>query len=439
MADLKSKTILCIDSGNFFSFAQRMAREDGFGRVLYWSDVNPPLPRLHEMSVGDGFDDVQRIESPFDVLDQVDCFAFPDCTQPWMQRWLRNHKKPVWGSGGGVFLEWHRIRFRKILEELGLPVRPFQKVMGLSELRDALKNKTNMVVRASRFRGNLETFLWYDDKLSSGELDRIAVELGPLQEDVAFLIEKAYDATEVGYDGIFTGGKNGHFPESAFHGIEVKDKSGFGELVKRTDLPHPIAAVLEKFEPILRDLDYSNNFHAEIRVVDDERFYFTDPTCRMASPMGEPLLEAIANFPQVVWEGAHERFLEPDWQYKYAAQVLIEHKDDGRNRWRTIRVPNEIERWVKLCDVCKTGEELYSFPPLPHSNNKVGSVLGMGQTPEEAVEQLKSHVEALGKQDITIDLSKLAEAISEGIEGQGEATEIADESGAESAKSLAQV
>ena len=133
--------------------------------------------------------------------------------------------------------------------------------------------------------------------------------------------------------------------------------------------------------------------------------------CRHASPAGEPLLEACANLPEIVWSGAHGEYIEPEWEAKFVAQVLIDHKDDGKEHWRTVRVPDL--RWVKLYNASKIGNDIYAIPPLPHSCASIGSVLGQGNTPEEAVEELKKHASELDGQDVTVDTASLASAIAE--------------------------
>jgi hypothetical protein len=755
MSDLSEKTILVVDSGMFLPFALRMA--DSFGRVLFWNPVEQASPRIHEAQIAEGFDEITVVSSIFSELDEVDVFAFPDCIQPWFQNWLKEKGKKVWGSGMATQLEWNRDLFRIHMENLGLPVHPYHIAHGLHDLTDYLKDKKDQYIRISRYRGNGETWHWIDSELSSNRLDELAIEYGPIQETIDFLVESSFDAKEVGYDGFFYGGR---FPGSAFHGIERKDKSYFGALCDYDSLPAPLKTVTDSIGPLLENMGYSNNFHAEVRVTPDGTPYFTDPTCfsedtevltdcgwklfqelngdervctlepntnqieyhkpsqhvrywhsgemleianrkrdlellvtpnhsvwgrtkphkplsefradslppqlsiprtgiwngvevsafvlpaysnrwssgkgrhiqksidlpaqtismdswlrflgvflseghtsmwqvgitqtkyreeileilnaipfdwrpypkgfrtssiqlasflsstglrherripsfvkmlssrqinlfldsyclgdgsnyrgnriisttskntandiqelflkagsvasirtvkkagsdvrisngkyitkhdsllvcerstfkdfwvgggnrkhlyinpvayhgmvydvtvknhilyvrrngkpcwsgncRHASPAGEPLLEACSNLPEIVWSGAHGEYIEPEWESKFVAQVLIDHKDDGKEHWRTVRVPDL--RWVKLYNASKIGNDIYAIPPLPHSCASIGSALGQGNTPEEAVEELKKHASELDGQDVTVDTASLASAIAE--------------------------
>lgn len=428
--DPKDATVLIIDSGMFLPFALRLAKE--FGRVLYWNPVEQASPRIQEAKIGDGFDEITRLNSPWSVIDEVDVFAFPDCIQPAFQEWLEERGKSVWGARMGVYLEWDREIFRDHMQDLNLPVHPYHMARGLSELTDYLKDKENQYVRISRYRGNGETWHWIDAELSGSRLDELAIEYGPVQEDIDFLVESAFEAKEVGYDGWFYGGR---FPSSAFHGIERKDKSYFGALCDYTDLPKPLKTVTDAIAPLLARLGYANNFHAEVRVTPDGTPYFTDPTCRHASPAGEPLLEACTNLGDIVLAGAQGEYVEPEWESKFVAQVLIDHKDDGKEHWRTVRVPDL--RWIKLYNACKVGKDLYGIPPLMNSCSVIGSVLGQGDTPEEAVESLKEHAAMLDGQDVTVDTAALASAIAESDSDEPGSVEMGGQN-AEEAIELAQ-
>lgn len=427
--DPKDATVLVIDSGMFLPFALRLARD--FGRVLYWNPVEQASPRVQEAAIGRGFDELELVGSPWPEFDEVDVFAFPDCIQPTFQSWLAEQGKSVWGSRAAIQLEWYRELFRDRMEALGLPVHPYHVAHGLSALTDYLSDREDQYIRTSRYRGNGETWHWIDAELSGGRLDELAIEYGPLQETINFLVESSFDAKEVGYDGFFYGGR---FPSSAFHGIERKDKSYFGALCDYAGLPAPLKTVTDAIGPLLARLGYANNFHAEVRVTPDGTPFFTDPTCRHASPAGEPLLEACSNLGDIVLAGSQGEYIEPEWEAKFVAQVLIDHKDDGREHWRTVRVPDL--RWIKFYNACKVGEDLYAIPPLPHSCASVGSVLGQGNTPEEAVDALKEHAALLDGQDVSVDTASLASALAESVSQEPGAVEMGGH-GAEEAIELA--
>lgn len=418
--DLSGKVACVVDGGQFIEFALRLAREDGFGKVLYFNPRWEPYARVQNGAIGEGEPSLTRIECLW-PLPKADCFVFPDCILPGIQEEIRSRRLPVWGSGDGVFLEWRRGRFRETLKEVGLPVHPFTVTKGITELREYLQDKEDQYIRISRWRGNMETMHWINEDLSAADLDALGIELGPMGNVLNFIVEEGYDATEIGYDGYFSGGQ---FPDVSFHGIECKDKSYFGALVAKPDWPEPIRIVNEAMLPLLKELDYANFFHTEIRVTKDGTPYFTDPTCRQATPAGEPLVEAFSNLPQIVWEGSNGASLAPVVEAEFAAQVLIEHADDGELHWRYLEVPEEVRRWVKLYNPVRVSSELYSFPPLRDSCPTIGSVLGLGHTPEEAIDSLKEHAAALSGQSVTVAIESLASALAETAKADGEAMEL---------------
>lgn len=411
-------TATVVDGGMFVELAVRLARD--FKRVFYCCDIQPAYPRLNEACVGDGINGVETIDSPWEKKSETDLFVFPDCSHPELQRELKSQGFPVWGSGSGCQLEWDRIGLKSKLKSVKLPVRPYTVCHGLAKLREFLADKTDQYVKLSKWRGNGETWHWISPETCAGKLDAIAVEFGSLQDEVEFLVEAGFDAEEVGYDGYFVGGK---WPVRSFHGIEKKDKSYFGALVEYDDLPEPLREVNDAITPLLAKAGYANFFSSEVRITEDSLPYFTDPTCRLASPAGEVMLEAFDNLAEIVWAGAHGVCVDPDANAKFAAQALIEHNGEDK-AWRSLEVPDAIRQWVKLYNVAQVGEETYALPPLPHSSTTVGSVLGLGDTPEEAVEALQAHAEALGDQPVTVEVMSLAEALLDVKEADGETMEL---------------
>lgn len=411
-------TVCVVDGGMFVEFALRLARE-GFGRVLYCADIRLPYPRVNEAVIGDGLPGIERVSDVW-AAKNVDVWAFPDCSHPELQRELRRQGYPVWGSGDGCLLEWNRVSFRKKIARLGLPVRPYEVIRGLKALGEYLSDKTDQFIRISRFRGNGETWHWNDAQTCSAHLDELAIEYGPLQNEIEFLVEEGYDAVEVGYDGYFCGGE---FPSRAFHGLEAKDKGYLGVLVDYDELPDSLRETNEKIAPLLASYGYANFFSSEVRIAEDGLPYLEDPTCRHASPAGEPLLETIDNLPEVVRQGAEGALVEPDFNARFSAQALIEHNGDIQ-KWRLLEVPDSVRRWVKLYNVTKVGEQTYAFPPLAHSFTAVGSVLGLGDTAEEAVEALKRNADFVEGQPASVEVRSLADALADMAESEGEAVHL---------------
>jgi hypothetical protein len=220
---------------------------------------------------------------------------------------------------------------------------------------------------------------------------------------------------EVGSDGYCV---NGQFPVFGVNGIEKKDPSYIGVVTNYDDFPEETRKVNEAFAPILKGYGYVNFWSTEIRVTKDD-FFFIDPCCRCPSPAIEPQLELWSNLVEVIWEGAHGNMLDAEPSGKYVAQCIIEHNGDPRH-WRTVKVDSEHDRWIKIQNCCFL-DGRYCVRPSEHGYEFVGSVIGIGDTMEEAVMALKEHSdEGLKGQDVSINLAALYDALVEAQKAEKE-------------------
>jgi len=186
MNDSASKTVLVVDNGQFVSVARRLGEQ--VGKCYYWSPSDRSLPLIQEAMIGDGFDEIERVESIWDVVDKVDFFVFPDIGHASLQKYLVSLGKPVWGARGGDVLESNRGLFLKTLESVGLEVPDHDVIKGLTNLRLFLKDKEDKYIKISKWRGNFETFHWVDWGSTESELDNLAVEFGPAKEMITFYV-----------------------------------------------------------------------------------------------------------------------------------------------------------------------------------------------------------------------------------------------------------
>ena len=424
-----------MDGGRFVELAVRLAQPGGFKRVIYYCDLTGGDPDMKTAVIGDGLLDNLDVTLEFeDLAPYADVFVFPDSTRPDWQTALRKHKKPVWGSGEGCRLEWNRQDFLRKLGQVKLPVPAHKVCHGLAELRAYLADREDQYIKTSRFRANGETWHWVDADLSSGELDALAVEYGPLQNHVDFIAFPSIDAvSEWGYDGYFV---NGKFPTHSLHGVEAKDKSYFGAFTAFADLPGPIRHVQECMRPLLERVKYANFWSAECRITEDGMTYFTDPTARHASPAGEAQLECYENLPEIVFEGAHGTLVNPKPAAAFVAQAMITHHKDYKE-WRVLWVPDEVRRFTKLTNVTRPDPgEIYAFPPLAHSCDSVGSLLGLGDTPQAALDHLKENAEAFAGQPVSVEVESIADIIKELEEAKEQGIELTPQKLPEPAEAL---
>lgn len=408
MKEPSDATVLVFDGGLNVELALRLARS--FKRVLYQCSIESPYPKVHESVIGDGFDEIERIRDFWTQKDEIDGFIFPDCANAGLQRELACQGLRVWGSRDGCEWELDRERFKKILKKVGLEVGPYSVVLGLSQLRDHLRDKEDKWIKISRWRGCRETWHWIDQATSGDELDLLAVCFGAVKEQISFIVEDAIETEiEWGYDGYFCGGE---FPSLSAHGPEIKDSCYLASVVQWDDLPEQVREINSALAPLLRDLDYANMWSAEVRITKEGTGYLTDPTTRFPWPASAAQMELYGNLPEIIWGGLTGVCIDPKPVAKFAAECLINHKGDESN-WRKLVVPSNIRRWVKLSSVCQVDEGVYAFPPMSHSFEAIGSVIGIGDTIEEALNHLKVNAEELSDQPVEVKVESLASGIKE--------------------------
>src|SRR5258708_15118766 len=118
MSEVSSKTVLCVDHGLFLPLAIKLA--ESFQRVLYYSPWEKGFPILNDCVIGDGFENVERVDDIWEHLKDVDLFLFPDLQHSGLQLHLESLGKRVWGSREGDDLELSRSFLKHPQAQLGL-------------------------------------------------------------------------------------------------------------------------------------------------------------------------------------------------------------------------------------------------------------------------------------------------------------------------------
>ena len=409
-----------IDKGLFLPVALRLARQAG--RVSYWSPDEDAFKSVRKC-IGDGFEEIERAPSIFHDKESVDCFVFPDIGFADEQAELISQGFPVWGHRGGDILEVHRGEFLKTLEKTGLPVAPHVVITGITKLKEHLHDKEDLWIKISRFRGDFETFHWRSWGEDENRLNSYSIRFGPFRERIVFYVFDAID-TDI-EDGFDTYCIDGQFPKFVLHGMEAKDKAYLCAWQKYSDLPEEVRCVSEAFAPILARFDYRSFFSAEVRITKAGESFFIDPTCRAGSPPFQVMTELIGNYAEVIWQGAHGILVEPEPTAKFGVQALLSPKPDP-NEWESLKVDDELERWVKCGNCVKEGDHLW-FPPEPEPTScGVGWLVGIGDRFDEPIRHLKHNVNLL-PEGVTCEFSTVAELISEVQKAEAAGMEFTDE------------
>lgn len=424
MSDYSKRRVLVYDSGLNVGLANALSRD--FGEVLYFTNWSRAFPSMTEVVSGHGYEGVKRITDFWSHVNDVDLFVFPDCYNGDLQVYLDSIGKRVWGSRKGSNLELCRWNTKDLMKSVGLPLQPCQRVRGLKELRAVLKDKTNCFVKISSWRGDMESWHHINYELSEPRLDELAFRLGPVQHMAYFIIEDAIETEiEVGYDGIFTGS----WPNFAMQGYEKKDCGLLASIMPYDELPEEVREVNEKLEEFLKESKYRNFLSTEIRIGEDSLPYLIDVTNRAPIPSSSIQIANYKNLADVLWQGAAGESVPIEYRAKFGAEAMI-YSDWAHKHWMTVKVTEEVQPYVNLFNSLNLGKEIEavipSFQDLAVIGNEIGSVIGLGDTLEEAIEECREHAKGIEGMGLDIQTNSFESLLPQIQEAQEKGMKFSD-------------
>lgn len=409
-----SDIVACFcDHGLFLPMALTLGKQ--LKKVYYWSPQERTLPLIADGMVGDGFDEIERVDSPWEVKDECQLYVFPDVGFSGLQKELRSQGKPVWGHNGGDVIETSRGKFMEMVERLGMDVAPYEIITGLKNLRLHLKDKSDKWVKISKWRGDWETLHWRSWREDEATLDEYAFKMGPAKDLITFYV---FDEIETDLeDGIDTYCIDGQWPKTVIHGMEKKDKSFLCSVQPLTDIHESVSHVNELMGPELAKFGYRGFFSSEVRIA-GEKSYFIDPTCRAASPPSQVMAELFGNLGDIIWQGANGNCVEPEATATYGVQALITC-DRGPDEWAILELPERLKPYVR-CGFATEIDGRLCIPPH-QLGHMLGWLVATGDTVSDAIESLKERAKELpcgvdcDVQSLACLLMEAAEAKSQGI------------------------
>jgi hypothetical protein len=410
MIDLSQKSAVLVDHGFFIELALRLARD--FGTIYYvdpsWETAQT---KVDHAITGDGYaGELIRVKEIWDVIDKVDLAVFPDTGHAGMQLFIEKHVQcPVWGSRRADKLEIEKLAFKKLQEKLGMKFAEYDVIDGLDALREYCqdpKNDDRWIKGTPQFRGNKETFRHVNYEESRAHLDEMSLDLGVIGKIMRYLAEKNIESDIEG--GMDTYTVDGQHPKIAVSGFEKKDMCYFAAVQKYEDIPKEVTCVAEFLWPELEKRRCRQMFSTEVKITETLDSYLLEPTIRFPSPAGEEQMELYGNISEIIYEGAQGRLIEPEITAKYACEAMIEHtgnKDKGRN----LIVPDSVRQWIKLYGTTKIGNRLAIVP----GQECIGAVVGVGNSPKEALDHLKDNAAAIEDQPVVIHIPEIAGVLEE--------------------------
>uniref|UniRef100_A0A7C3WV06 Uncharacterized protein n=1 Tax=Dictyoglomus turgidum TaxID=513050 RepID=A0A7C3WV06_9BACT len=327
----------------------------------------------------------------FDDLDWADIVYFPDCGLGDLVDHLRDKdKKIVWGAGKGDELELQRWRSIEIMDELGIARPPSELVIGVDKLEEYLKKiKEPVYVKFDIFRGSQETFgfpkyISKYDKVLELKLSGLRIDFGPFYDEIPFVVQKAVGEIEPGFDLIFNSQK---FLEPCAYGFEIK---GAGCQIEKfvptiNDLPEPIKETAVKLIPYLKEVNYRGAISNEGRIGKDTngKLAVIDWCSRWFYPGSAfyTIKDLIGNYSEIIEKVAKGEDVKIDVKYPYTFAMTLETNEALKN-WVDISFDKEYRDRIRFRIACKKDDIYWAVPGF----ESVATIVGVGDTPEEAVE-----------------------------------------------------
>jgi hypothetical protein len=404
MEDFKTRSVCICDNGIFQCLAETLGAS--FGKVYYHSPWVADYPSSYRTELGEGFAEYERIEDIWGVIDDVDLFIFPELHQGSLQEYLAKQGKRVWGSRNGEELEVYRKEAKEFFASLDIPQAPYEVCKGMTALRKYIKSrdKDKLWIKISLTRSDTETFCAEGYDMVKNRLDDFEARFGPTAEYREFIVEDNLPDT---YDlAIDTYCIDGKFPSKSLLGNEQKDEGYVGVVKDWGKFPPKMVDIYEKLSPALKEFQYRNFFALECRTGKDN-MWLSDPCCRVGSPVFELELHMIENLPEILWEGADGKLVDPEYKGKYGFEVLLESLWVNEHPL-LVEFPDKYRDQIKFRYATQFPDGLWIMPQ--RQGPALGSIVAYGESIDDCVaevEEIAAEVKGIQIEAFTGSASKL--------------------------------
>lgn len=386
MSDYSTKSVCIVDNGIFSELAYTLAKS--FGKTFYHSPWVSDYPSSHQVELGEGFPDFERVPDIWDIMDDVDLFVFPDIYQGPLQEYLVSNGKRVFGARNGDELENFRAEAKKYFAELGIQQAPYEVVKGVDALRKYLKTRGSdkVWVKIDLTRRDTETFPCVGYDLIKNCIDQLEADLGPAATAMEFLVEDNLpDTLDIAIDTYCIDGK---FPSTGVIGCEIKGEAYLGAVKKWGAIPSQLTGIYETVGPTLKEYEYRSMLSLESRIM-GEKIWLCDPCCRAGSPPFELQLNWMRNLPEVMWEGADGRLVEPEYDGKYGFELIV-HSDWAQKHPVKLDFPDKYRDQIKFRYASQFPDGLWIMPQ--DGGPRIASAVTCGDDFESCFEEAKEIV-----------------------------------------------
>lgn len=378
-----------------------------FEKTYYHSVNQSPFPHPAISMVGTGYAEIEVLQEFWSNLDSFDICIFPDGGFHDWGNHLRKMGKMVWGASNGEMVEASRSLFQTLLERMDLPVAPTQVVVGLAELKKALKTKKNKWIKVSKWRNLIETYNWLDWVQSRFWLDELTYKLGPIgdTDGIEFVIQDPIDSiAELGCDAYCI---NGQLPEkqNLVWGLEVKDMGYVGRV---SNAPKSVLDVNDKFQPVLKAYAYNGFYSTEIRVGDDKLGRYSDICARGGSPPLSSVISNISNWNEIIPAGCKGEFIEPKYKFTYMVEIILK-SNYCNTGYLPVTFPEEFEKNITFKGALKVNGKVFiiPFPTAGYEMVEFGSVVVQDNDFQNAINRALIIAESIKAYELRYEMAAL--------------------------------
>ncbi|MHB8362818.1 MAG: hypothetical protein ACYDBX_04335 [Patescibacteria group bacterium] len=398
------KTICIYDSGSCTPLAQALVGK--FKKVYYFSPWEKDgFPEYKDDQIGTGIKGVIRTSYPFDLLDEIDLWVFPDVYYGSEQRLLRRLGKLVWGAGAtkSCWMELDRFGFREWQDKNNMLVPDSEIYDGLDDLMKNLPN--DKFIKFGRYRGDAETFKYYDKARSEYRGKELELHHGIFSKEIEVMAESKIEGYEPGLDTYLI---NGNMPNKIMWGIEQKDGAYIGKISDKINLPKQLQYVNSTLEPQFKKERTTSFMSYEVRTNTKDKGTVIDMTMRCPIPPYQSHLAMIDNLAEIFWYGAQGIMVQPKYNSTYCAVVILK-SDFAEEHVMPLKVPEKNKEWVFLMGLAIRNNEYYSVTSK-HWGGEFGAIVGTGNSKDEAIKNCIEHTKGVEGDSLTIDTDALYKA-----------------------------
>jgi hypothetical protein len=407
----KDKTVLFIDgAGMFIPWAEKIS--EGFGESYYFNNRIDIHASFIKHTVGYGLfkykpRSIFEISKDYDYT-KIDLFVFLDNGYMWEAELLKSMGKRVFSCFQAENLEMNREFAIKKMQEVGLPTIPTEYIHGFDELKEYLEENEHKFIKVSEYRDIFES--WEHETYDQSEqfLLKKQSELGASASLIDVLVQDILESDIELTGALYT--IDGQFPKTISQEIEIKDKASLTKLTDWNDLIPQLRDSFEKLAEYFEDTECRMVVVNEVRMGKDGKGYPIDWTMRIPSPGGGIFLNLITNWPEIVWEGAEGKLIEPEFEHRYGIELIFGDHEATDSMTR-VEFDKKYMDNVKLYFHCRIDKKDYSCPVAGWE--EVGSIVYIGDSVKECIEGLKRVVKEIGTFARDLDLNVLSELESE--------------------------